>query len=149
MRLPTQTHALAPGLVVSPEDVPQNVVQAHLMKHPFGVPHLFGGRSLDHERFPELGIAERMRVAAIAAIRRLYVGRDTCTLPELRAQPPREFPEKLPCYTCPSVLVGLCASATTEPAARYAAIFDEMLAAVSAPDARVVNRAELAKHWLG
>ena len=146
MRLPRTAFALPAeaGMLAEPYDLPARVWQEHLMKHPFGVERAARGAPWDEEGFGTLGFSAALRAKTFAAIRRVYVERDTCTLPEVAFETPN-LPERFPCKECPRSLARACEEKTAEAGQLYALLYEELLAAICGERAQLVSRATLTR----
>jgi hypothetical protein len=146
MKIPSRSFALAGGLLVcEPRTKTPNVVQSHLVKHPVGVTSLSRGGAWGDEGWGALGVIdEASRAALIAQILRLRDGIEECSVPELRGAPASAPAGTIACDTCPASLAKACAELTAPTlGARYFAVLEAVLAAVSSPTAARVSKGTL------
>lgn len=154
--IPSRTFSFARSLVAAPARIDVNVMQAHLIKHPFGMERLMSGsrRRADqtwdadgwHLLDPPVITLEQRR-AMTAAIGALAVGSAQCEVPRLPAEryggePPDNWER---CYDCPRPLAATCEAETLPVAEAYARVVDETLALVADPGGVVVSAVDFAR----
>lgn len=151
MKVPSRKFSLVSGLVCDPRDKTPNVVQEHLVKHPVGVTSVVTGAPWSAERWDELGVIdEATRRTFIQQVLRLRHGHAECAVPEIRGSGATASLDTLACKSCPSALASTCEAVSSATiAARYFAVFEQLLDAVSGPTAESMPKATLTTHLFG
>ncbi len=146
MRIPSAPRTLGGGLRVVSGNVHVPVWQEHVIKHPFGLDHLYGlvaGRrrwnAEGWDKTDPVVLDQTERARLVAAIRALEVdgvrcGAERLERTELHAEPPLD---EIPCRACEIAVP--CSRETVDVSSRYAGFADRLLDRFV--DAEVVPRA--------
>ena len=140
MKIPSRQFELAGGLVCPPVEVPRDVWQEHVVKHPLGVEAIARTRGRDPwnregwDRVDPPVISEPERAEILRAIAALAMGKLRCEVPEIRGKKGGSEGDRLACSVCPPPIVVRCGELLGPPAAvggRYAAVVDTLLATLA------------------
>ena len=154
MKVPERAHELVGGVAARPREVPADVWQAHVIKHPFGLAALWGQSTRDRrwntegwDRVAPPVLEEGERATLTPQIVALTDGSTRCgadrlTATEYRGEPRREA---MPCYECP--LARRCGELTRPVGERYAGWADALLERLAPVEE--VTRAALQGRLLG
>lgn len=160
--LPQIPLRFARELTLESRVVEPTVLQAHVIKHPFGMGHLLrsafgpprdGKRRWDHEGWhatvpPVLVEAERERLTR--DIRTLELAGQHCRVPRLESTSygGESLRTDEECYACPSALVAKCLEVSGAVGDRYAQVATDVLKAVADPAGQIIDRTELVRRVL-
>lgn len=159
MRIPGKAHQLVGSVVLADSEVLTTVLQAHVIKHPFGMGAILGGtadeqrRRWDSEGWDAVDpcvIAQPDRRRCVEQIRGLEVADGRCRVQRLhREEYGGESSSDEPCYECGRALAGACADITGAVAARYAGWVDAVLSRVASDAGVRVSPLDLQTRVLG
>lgn len=157
MRIPSRQWRFAEDLHADPLEISAQVLQAHLIKHPFGMSALMtprvggGARRWNDDGWDALSppvITLEQRRSLTASIGALVVDGASCQLSRL---PKEEYGGEAPdrweaCPRCPTGLAEACKVVTYDAALAYRAVIDDTLALLAGIDGEVVARSVLRAH---
>jgi hypothetical protein len=148
MKVPSTHLRLAGGLNAPVQEIRPEVFQAHLVKHVLGIAYVAKKLPWQREGWHVLDpqvVNESSRTSVMGLLMAMRHAGASCAVPEIAGTRGRSDPDDLACYRCGGGLALECqriSSAGDGPGARYTAVTEALLAALSEPNAIAVRRAQ-------